>query len=64
VPFFLLFISATRIIALAEGRIVETLLGTRMPRRPAYTDRDTPFLRRVLDMLKDRAPGAPCSTCC
>ena len=53
VPFFLLFIGATRIIALAEGRIVETLLGTRMPRRPAYTDRDTPFLRRVLDMLKD-----------
>lgn len=53
VPFFLLFIGASRIIALAEGRIVETLLGTRMPRRPAYPDRDTPFLRRILDMLKD-----------
>ena len=53
VPFFLLFIGATRVIALAEGRIVESLLGTRMPRRPAYTDRDTPFFRRVIDMLKD-----------
>jgi uncharacterized membrane protein len=53
VPFFLLFIGAARIIALAEGRIVETLLGTRMPRRPAYPDRDTPFLRRIGDMLKD-----------
>jgi uncharacterized membrane protein len=53
VPFFLLFIGAARVIALAEGRIVETLLGTRMPRRPAYPDRDTPFLRRVLEMLKD-----------
>ena len=53
VPFFLLFIGAARIIALAEGRIVETLLGTRMPRRPAYPDRDTPFLRRIVDMLKD-----------
>jgi uncharacterized membrane protein len=53
VPFFLLFIGASRVIALAEGRIVETLLGTRMPRRPAYPDRETPFLRRVLDMLKD-----------
>jgi uncharacterized membrane protein len=53
VPFFLLFIGATRIVALAEGRIVETLLGTRMPRRPAYPDRETPFLKRILDMLKD-----------
>jgi uncharacterized membrane protein len=53
VPFFLLFIGAARIIALAEGRIVETLLGTRMPRRPAYTDRETPFLRRIVEMLKD-----------
>jgi uncharacterized membrane protein len=53
VPFFLLFIGAARIIALAEGRIVETLLGTRMPRRPAYPDRDTPFLRRIVEMLKD-----------
>jgi uncharacterized membrane protein len=53
VPFFLLFIGAARIIALAEGRIVETLLGTRMPRRPAYPDRETPFLQRVFEMLKD-----------
>jgi uncharacterized membrane protein len=53
VPFFLLFIGAARIIALAEGRIVETLLGTRMPRRPAYPDRETPFLQRVVEMLKD-----------
>jgi uncharacterized membrane protein len=53
VPFFLLFIGATRIVALAEGRIVETLLGTRMPRRPAYPDRETPFLQRILEMLKD-----------
>ena len=53
VPFFLLFIGAARIIALAEGRIVETLLGTRMPRRPAYPDRETPFLRRIVEMLKD-----------
>jgi uncharacterized membrane protein len=53
VPFFLLFIGATRVVALAEGRIVESLLGTRMPRRPAYPDRETPFLKRVVEMLKD-----------
>jgi uncharacterized membrane protein len=53
VPFFILFVGAARVIALAEGRIVESLLGTRMPRRPPYPDRNTPFLQRVLDMLRD-----------
>jgi len=53
IPFFLLFIGVARVIALAEGRLVETLLGTRMPRRPQYPDRETPFLQRVADMLKD-----------
>jgi len=53
VPFFLLFIGAARLVALVEGRIVETLLGTRMPRRPDYPDHDTPFLRRIGAMLMD-----------
>ena len=53
VPFFLLFVGATRFVALAEGRLVETMLGTRMPRRPVYPDRETPFLQRIGDMLKD-----------
>jgi uncharacterized membrane protein len=53
VPFFLLFIGAARVVALVEGRIVETLLGTRMPRRPDYPDRETPFLRRIGAMLMD-----------
>jgi uncharacterized membrane protein len=53
VPFFLLFVGAARFVALAEGRVVETMLGTRMPRRPVYPDRDTPFLKRIGEMLKD-----------
>ena len=53
VPFFLLFVGIARIVALAEGRIVESMLGTRMPRRPMYPDRETPLLRRIVDMLKD-----------
>jgi uncharacterized membrane protein len=53
VPFFLAFIGIARVIALAEGRIVESLLGVRMPRRPPYRDRDTPFWKRVVEMLKD-----------
>jgi len=53
VPFFLLFVGTARIVALAEGRLVETMLGTRMPRRPPYHDRETPFLKRIVEMLKD-----------
>jgi uncharacterized membrane protein len=53
VPFFLLFVGVARVIALAEGRIVESMLGTRMPRRPMYPDRETPLLQRIVDMLKD-----------
>ena len=53
VPFFLAFIGIARVVALAEGRIVESLLGVRMPRRPPYRDRDTPFWQRVVAMLKD-----------
>lgn len=53
VPFFLLFVGTTRVLALAEGRLVEAMLGTRMPRRPPYTDRETPFLTRIAGMLKD-----------
>jgi len=53
VPFFLLFVGIARVVALAEGRIVELMLGTRMPRRPMYPDRETPFLQRIVEMLKD-----------
>ena len=53
VPVFLAFIGIARVVALAEGRIVESLLGARMPRRPPYRDRETPFWQRVVEMLKD-----------
>jgi uncharacterized membrane protein len=53
IPFFLLFIGTARVLALAEGRLVESMLGTRMPRRPPYPDQHTPWLRRVGAMLTD-----------
>jgi uncharacterized membrane protein len=53
IPFFLLFIGATRGLALVEGRIVEAMLGTRMPRRPLFPDRETPLFARIVDMLTD-----------
>jgi hypothetical protein len=53
IPFFLLVIGTTRVLALAEGRIVETLLGTRMPRRPVHPGPPMGWMQRVLEMLKD-----------
>ncbi|NQD37318.1 hypothetical protein HPT27_09785 [Permianibacter sp. IMCC34836] len=52
VPFFLLFIGSVRLISLVEGRIVEVLLGERMPRRPLYPTSAT-IGQRILGMLKD-----------
>jgi len=54
VPIFLLFVGFTRVLALAEGRLVEGLLGQRMPRRPLYPAKGVPFLERIKDMLVDR----------
>ena len=36
IPFVVLFLSSVRGLSLLEGRIVETMLGVRMPRRPPY----------------------------
>ncbi len=54
IPFFLLFVGFTRVLALAEGRLVEGLLGQRMPRRPVYPAKGVPIFERIRDMLMDR----------
>lgn len=53
VPFFLLFIGMARVLALAEGRIVESLLGTRMPRRPVHPGAPLGWWPRIVEMIKD-----------
>lgn len=53
VPFFLLFIGAARVLALAEGRIVESMLGTRMPRRPVHPGPPASLWNRIVEMIKD-----------
>jgi len=54
IPFFLLFLGLVRVLALAEGRIVESLTGVRMPRRPVYAQRDLGWGERIKGMLTDR----------
>jgi uncharacterized membrane protein len=54
IPFFLLFVASTRLISLIEGRIVETLLGERMPRRPMISSNEQGWWAKILNMLRDR----------
>ncbi len=49
----ILFFASVRGISLIEGRLVEVMLGERMPRRPLYSDRDKPLLTRIKEMFTD-----------
>src|SRR5215469_2300846 len=53
VPFFLAFIGVARVIALGEGRLLETITGERMPRRPVHPGPPAPLMTRIVEMLKD-----------
>lgn len=46
-PFAALFLLSARSIGLVEGRIVEALLGMRMPRRPVFSPQGQGFWERV-----------------
>ncbi|MBN6149044.1 sensor domain-containing protein [Xanthomonas sp. AmX2] len=53
VPLLVLFFGSVRVLSLVEGRVVEVLLGERMPRRPLYSEREQPWLRRIGQMFTD-----------
>ncbi|RYZ73707.1 MAG: hypothetical protein EOP91_04525 [Lysobacteraceae bacterium] len=53
VPLLVLFLGLIRVLSLVEGRIVEVLLGERMPRRPLYTQRGKGWLERIKEMFTD-----------
>ncbi len=42
-----------RVLSLVEGRIVEVMLGVRMPRRPTYAPRGLPLTERIKQMFTD-----------
>ncbi len=50
----LLFVTSIRGIALLEGRIVEALLGIRMPRRPLFSPRKMTWRERLISALKEK----------
>ncbi|PPU46898.1 hypothetical protein XarbCFBP7697_14765 [Xanthomonas arboricola] len=53
VPLLVLFFGSVRVLSLVEGRVVETLLGVRMPRRPAHPGPQGGWLQRIGAMFTD-----------
>jgi hypothetical protein len=53
-PFAILFLLSVRGLALLEGRIVEALLGVRMPRRPRFSFQGGKWLERLKLLVSDR----------
>ncbi|GAB1595342.1 sensor domain-containing protein [Lysobacter claricitrinus] len=53
IPLGILFFGSVRVLSLVEGRLVEVMLGERMPRRPRYVAKDAPLLDRVRAMFTD-----------
>ncbi len=55
IPFSLLFLSSVRLFSLVEGRIVEVLLGVRMPRRPIHpgNGKSRPMMERIKEVFTD-----------
>ncbi|MBU0529821.1 sensor domain-containing protein [bacterium] len=54
VPIIILFLYSVRGIAFIEGRIVEALLGERMPRRSRFTDKNVKLWDRIKNLFTDR----------
>ena len=54
-PIALLFLLSVRGLALLEGRLVEALLGVRMPRRPLFSHQDMKWFDRLKTLLTDKA---------
>lgn len=53
IPVVILFVGIVRLLSLVEGRLVEAMLGERMPRRPLYVGRGQPWLQRIGAMFTD-----------
>ena len=53
-PFALLFLLSVRGLALLEGRLVEALLGIRMPRRPLFAAKGLKWLERLKLLVLDK----------
>jgi hypothetical protein len=53
-PFTILFLYSVRGIAFVEGRIVEALLGVRMPRRQRFSDVRLGWIEKLKNLFSDK----------
>ncbi|GAB3743731.1 sensor domain-containing protein [Lysobacter olei] len=53
IPMLLLFLGSVRVLSLVEGRLIEVMLGQRMPRRPLYANRGKPWQQRITELFTD-----------
>ncbi|QDH69581.1 sensor domain-containing protein [Marilutibacter alkalisoli] len=53
IPLLIMFFGSVRVLSLVEGRIVEVMLGERMPRRPLYSAQGRSIWQRIGDMFTD-----------
>lgn len=53
IPFIVLFFATVRALSFVEGKIVEAMLGVRMPRRPLYVDLQKSVWQRIGAMFTD-----------
>ncbi|MBI5352234.1 MAG: sensor domain-containing protein [Chloroflexi bacterium] len=54
IPFAILFLLSVQGLALLEGRLVEALLGVRMPRRPLFAQPGLNWLERLKALVTDK----------
>ncbi len=54
IPFMILFLLSVQGLALLEGRLVEALLGVRMPRRPLFAQPGLKWLDRLKALVTDK----------
>ncbi len=54
-PLALLFLLSVRGLALLEGRLVEALIGVRMPRRPLFSHQGMKWVDRLKALVTDKA---------
>jgi uncharacterized membrane protein len=53
IPFIVLFFGSVRVLSLVEGRMVESMLGVRMPRRPTISTHGMSLWARIGAMFTD-----------
>ena len=57
IPFVIVYFGSVRLLSLVEGRLVEVMLGERMPRRPLYSTRGLPLRKRIAELFTDPRVG-------